>query len=63
MATWEKAALVSELSKSVARSSEAGVRARFPELSDAEVRFKVIELRLGQEIMEKFGIAWTGRSS
>ena len=54
MVPWEKAALVSELSRSLHRLSVAGLEARFPNAGPEEIERRATRLRLGPELMARF---------
>jgi len=53
MPPWEKAALVSELSKSLHRLSVAGLTERFPDADPAEIERHAARLRIGSELMDQ----------
>ena len=53
MSPGEKIARVFELSARVKATAEAGLRHRFPEASDEEIRMRAIRQRLGDELFEK----------
>lgn len=47
---WEKAALVTDLSKALHRLSLAGLAARFPEADASEIELRAARLRLGPDL-------------
>lgn len=47
----ERLDLVADLNRSCEQLAEAGVRLRYPGASGDEVRFRVLALRLGREVM------------
>jgi two-component sensor histidine kinase len=49
----EKIARVFELSERVKAMAEAGLRHRYPDASDEEIRMRAIRQRLGDELFEK----------
>ena len=53
MTPGEKVARVFELSARVKAMAEAGLRHRYPEASDEEIRLRAIRQRLGHELFEK----------
>ncbi len=64
MTPGEKIARVFELSARVKAMAEAGLRQRYPEASDEEIRMRAIRQRLGDELFEKaYGGTAAGRAS
>ena len=53
MTPGEKIARVFELSARVKAMAEAGLRQRYPDASDEEIRMRAIRQRLGDELFEK----------
>jgi two-component sensor histidine kinase len=53
MTPGEKIARVFELSARVKAMAEAGLRQRYPDASDEEIRMLAIRQRLGDELFEK----------
>jgi hypothetical protein len=53
MTPGEKIARVFELSARVKAMAEAGLRQRYPEASDEEIRMRAIRQRLGDELFTK----------
>lgn len=53
MTPGEKIARVFELSALVKAMAEAGLRQRYPDASDEEIRLRAIRQRLGDELFEK----------
>ena len=53
MTPGEKVARVFELSARVKAMAEAGLRHRYPEASDEEIRLRAIRQRLGDELFKK----------
>jgi len=51
MSPSEELQQVAELNQACEQLLEAGVRMRYPDADDAEVRLRVIALRLGRELM------------
>jgi len=51
MPPWQKIQRVIDLCESAEAFARAGIRARHPDLADAEVERRLAELRLGPELM------------
>ena len=55
MPPWRKLELLGECCENTRALLEAGLRFRFPDSSDAEIRRMLLELMLGEEIAARIG--------
>ncbi|MCP3994192.1 MAG: hypothetical protein GY722_03880 [bacterium] len=60
METWEKARLVTSLTRSLHRLSLAGLRHRFPDASAEELELRAAYARLGPELFASTGLRLPG---
>lgn len=51
---WEKMRIVEELTRTAEGVAEVGIRERYPDANDEEVRLRLASLKYGRDLMVKF---------